>query len=102
MKIPVQTSGTSFTLSKVPEALMDRDTGSQRQDGKGRPLFLVQLVAMTEEGAEVLLVRTPSPARGLSVGQPIKPVGLVATPWAMGERSGVTYVAEAIEGQVSR
>ena len=38
-----------------------------------------------------------SPPKGISQGLAVRVTGLSATPWSMGERSGITYRAERIE-----
>jgi len=56
----------------------------------------MQLVAMTSEGAEVIKVIVPGLPRA-DQGVPVKVDGLVASPWTMGDRSGVSFRAVRIE-----
>jgi hypothetical protein len=67
-------------------------------DKDGRALFVVRLVALSASQAEVLPVRVAGEAPKVGQGTLVRCVGLSATPWAMGERSGISYRAERIEG----
>jgi hypothetical protein len=61
----------------------------------------VQLIALTDGAAEIIAVKVPGqPGPGIRQGHPVKVVGLVAQPWAMGDRSGVAFRAARIESAV--
>jgi hypothetical protein len=66
-------------------------------DENGAPLHSVQLVALNDGGAEVIAVKVAGQPKGVSQGTTVKVTGLVATPWSMGDRSGVAYRADQIE-----
>jgi hypothetical protein len=57
------------------------------------PLYNVQVIALDSEGAEVIQLKMA----GLPVGKDamLKLEGLVALPWSMDERSGVSFRASA-------
>jgi hypothetical protein len=81
-----------------PEPVVDFETKRPRADDNGEPLYVVQLVALAEQSAEILAVKVPGmPGPGLRQGHPVKVVGLVAQPWTMGDRSGVAFRAARIE-----
>jgi hypothetical protein len=78
--------------------VVDFETKRPRADDNGEPLYVVQLVALAENSAEILAVKVPGmPGPGLRQGHPVKVVGLVAQPWTMGDRSGVAFRAARIE-----
>jgi hypothetical protein len=98
MKLHIDTASTTFIAASEPEAVLDRSTGQPRTDRDGRPLFVVRLVAFCDGEAEVLAVRIAGAApKGVGVSTPVRVGGLSVTFWQMGERSGLSYRAEAIE-----
>ena len=65
------------------------------------PLYLVQLIAMTDGAAEIIAVKVPGqPSQAIRQGHPVRVHGLVAQAWAMGDRSGVAFRAARIEPAV--
>jgi hypothetical protein len=97
MKLKLDTSGSTLLVAKEPEALMDSATGVQKITKEGLPLYGVQLVWMTDGGAEVLHVKIAGKPAGVTTGTNVKVAGLTASPWNMGERSGVSFTADRIE-----
>jgi hypothetical protein len=98
MKLPVDTSAIAFLCAMPPEPVVDFETKRPRADDNGEPLYVVQLVALAENSAEILAVKVPGmPSQGIRQGHPVKVVGLVAQPWTMGDRSGVAFRAARIE-----
>ncbi|MFE4262928.1 hypothetical protein [Streptomyces sp. NPDC056883] len=73
---------------------MDRDSGA--------PLFTLTLFVMGEERAETMKVTVPQTGlpNGLHIGRFVRPVGLVATPWARifndQLQDGVAYRCESL------
>ncbi len=98
MKLPIDTTGVTFLCALAAEPVMDFETKRQKGDLNGEPLFSVQLVLLADGGAEVISVKiVGTPAAGLVAGAPVAVVGLVATPWSMGDRSGVSFKASSIQ-----
>ena len=96
MKLPVDTSGMTFMCAVAPEPVLDFETKRQRADKNGEPLYAVQVVALAEGGAEIIAVKVagePSVAQGAMLAIH----ALVASPWSMGDRSGVAFRASRIE-----
>jgi hypothetical protein len=101
VKLPVDTSAIAFLCAMPPEPVVDFETKRPRADDNGEPLYVVQLIAMTDGAAEILAVKVPGmPAQGIRQGHPVKVVGLVAQPWTMGDRSGVAFRAARVEPAV--
>jgi hypothetical protein len=96
MKLPIDARGIQFTCTHKPELRTVPETGQPRLDRETRrELFQTQVMALTAEGAEILAITVPGePA--VSVGQPVIVEGLVALPWAQGDRAGIAYRAAAI------
>jgi hypothetical protein len=97
MKLPIDTSGITFIAAGAPEAAVDYDTKAAKVDESGQPIFGVQVVALSDGGAEVISVKVAGAPKGVSQGTAVKLVGLTAQPWSMGDRSGVAFRAANIE-----
>ena len=98
MKLPIDTSAITFMVATAPEPVRDFETKRQKPDPEtGLPLYAVQLVALADASAEIIGVKVPGELPELPQGTAVKVVGLVATPWAMGDRNGVAFRATRIE-----
>ena len=98
MKLPIDTSAITFMVAAPPEPVRDFETKRQKPDPEtGLPLYGVQLVALADASAEIIGVKVPGEPPDLPQGTSVRVVGLVATPWAMGDRSGVAFRASRIE-----
>jgi hypothetical protein len=102
MKLPVDTSSIAFLCALEPQPVLAFDTKQPRADENGEPLYMVQLIAMTDGAAEILAVKVPALPSGLRQGHPVKVTGLVAQPWTMNDRSGVAFRAARIEPVVAQ
>ena len=101
MKLPVDTSAIAFLCALEPEPLLDFETKRPRADENGEPLFVIQLIALTEGAAEIIAVKVPGiPSASIRQGHPVKVTGLVAQPWTMNDRSGVAFRAARVEPAV--
>ena len=73
MKLPVDTSAIAFLCAVEAEPVVDFETKRPRADENGEPLYLVQLIAMTDGAAEILAVKVPGlPGPGIRQGHPVK------------------------------
>jgi hypothetical protein len=102
MKLPVDTSAIAFLCAVEAEPVVDFETKRPRADENGEPLYLVQLIAMTDGAAEILAVKVPGMPSGLRQGHPVKVTGLVAQPWSMNDRAGVAFRAARVEPVVAQ
>ncbi|ABD12751.1 hypothetical protein CcI156_17110 [Frankia sp. CcI156] len=77
----------------MPETDLD---GKQKANRDGLPVYGVQ-VAVTYDGtASVIKVKVAGEAPRVQVGMPVTLVGLIGTQWAIGERHGISWSAQAI------
>lgn len=91
MRLLVDTSKVSFTVSRGVEEKRDQD-GRQRTDRRTQePLWTVQLFALDDAGGEVIMVTVAGQAPKVSVGQQVMPVELEAIPWVQGTRNGTAF-----------
>ena len=102
MKLPVDTTSIAFLCALEPQPLLDFQSKQPRADENGEPLYVVQLIALAEGEAEILAVKVPGQPSGLRQGHPVKVTGLVAQPWTMNDRAGVTFRAARIEPVVAQ
>jgi hypothetical protein len=100
MKLPVDTSAIAFLCAVEAEPVVDFETKRPRADENGEPLYLVQLIAMSDGAADIIAVKVPGQPSGLRQGHPVKVQGLVAQPWTMQDRSGVAFRAARIESAI--
>ena len=59
MKLPVDTSAIAFLCAVEAEPVVDFETKRPRADENGEPLYLVQLIAMTDGAADIIAVKVP-------------------------------------------
>jgi hypothetical protein len=101
MRLPIDTSAISFLCALAPEPVVDFETRRPKADENGEPLYVVQLLIMGEESADLIAVKVPGVlSSGIRQGHPVKVTGLVAQPWTMSDRSGVAFRAVRIEPAV--
>lgn len=96
MKLPVDTSGMTFMCATAPEPVLDFETKRPRADENGEVLYSVQVVALADGSAEIIAVKVPGEP-SVTQGTMLQVHGLVASPWSMGDRSGVSFRANRIE-----
>jgi hypothetical protein len=98
MKLPVDTSAIAFLCALAPEPVIDFQSKQPRADENGEPLYVIQLLAMGDGSADLIAVKVPGvPSAAIRQGAPVKVTGLVAQPWTMAERSGVSFRAQRVE-----
>src|SRR5215218_4690683 len=96
VRLPVDTSAMVLVAMAAPEPVVDFTTRQPKADPNGQPLYTVQVAAMYADQGEVLAVKVAGPPSGISPGQAVEIAGLVAQPWELGDRSGVSYRAASV------
>lgn len=97
MQLRIATDGIEFVVSKEPQPKNDLETGAQKADRRtGELLFVTELVAMDDDGAEVIKVTTGGTAPEVGKRQLVNVTGLRVQHWSMDGRSGLTFRADAI------
>ena len=103
MKLPIDTSAIAFLCALAPEPVIDFQTKQHRADENGEPLYVLQLLAMGDGSADLLAVKIPGvPSSAIRQGSPVKVTGLVAQPWTMQDRSGVSFRAARVEPAITQ
>jgi hypothetical protein len=103
MRLPIDSSAISFLCALAPEPVVDFETRRPKADENGEPLYVVQLLAMGDGSADLLAVKVSGvPSAAVRQGAAVKVVGLVAQPWSMADRSGVSFRAARIEPAISQ
>lgn len=96
MNLQIKTDGIEFVVSKLPVTKND-EAGRQKADRTtGELLFVTELVAMDDEGAEVIKVTTGGAAPKVTRRQMVQVTGLRVMHWSMEGRSGLSFRAESI------
>jgi hypothetical protein len=96
VRLPVDTSAMTLVAMAAPEPVVDFTTRQPKADPSGQPLFTVQVAAMYGDQGEVLAVKVAGQPAGIRPGMAVEVDGLVAQPWELGDRSGVSYRAASI------
>jgi hypothetical protein len=103
MRLPIDTSAISFLCALAPEPVVDFETRRPKADENGEPLYVIQLLAMGDDSADLLAIKVPGmPSSAIRQGSPVKVSGLVAQPWTMADRSGVSFKAARIEPAITQ
>ncbi|HET9442278.1 MAG TPA: hypothetical protein VFO65_03075 [Acidimicrobiales bacterium] len=98
MKLPIDTTGMTFMCGAAPEPVREFDTKRPKADENGEPVYSVQLVTMAAgAGSDIIVVKVAGEPKGVHQGVFVKVTGLVASPWSMADRSGVSFRATRIE-----
>ena len=97
MRLIIDTSKTSFQVTRVSEPKVDITTGRIKTDRTtGQELCTIQLMALDERGGEVITVTVAGAVREIPVMTPVSVVELEAIPWNNNGRSGVAFRAASV------
>ena len=93
----VDVSEIQFTVGRPFAPRTDQNGAQKTEKGTGRPLHVVQLVAIDETGAETINVTVAGENLPLlTPGQPVKVEGLEAIPWVKSNTNSVQVAFRAI------
>ena len=96
MKLLVNTNDVSFTVTREAEEKTDQH-GRQKADRRtGEPLWTVQVMALDDNGGEMLKVTVPGTLPKVTRGQQVNIADLEAIPWVQEDRNGVAFRAKSI------
>ena len=95
MRLPIDTGSVTLVAGKV-EAVMDFETKRPKADPNGEPIYSIDLVALGPDGAQIWPVKVSGEPKGVVVGQPVRVSELVAVPWSMEDRHGISFRASHI------
>ena len=98
MRLMLDTSKYTFTVTKLPEPRKDFGKDVQKVDrDTGEPLWVVSVLALDSEGGEVIRVTVTGVQPKVTQGQLVQLTDLEAIYWSNKEqRSGVAYRATGI------
>jgi hypothetical protein len=95
VRLPIVTSQLTFVCAAPARPLTDFETKQLKAElTTDELLYNVHVVALDSEGAEVIELEAAGDPK-VGQGTMLKLEGLVALPWSMGERSGVSCGASA-------
>ena len=96
MRIIVDISSVQFQVTSNPREKTDQ-TGKQKFNNAGEPMWTTQVLAQDGENGEVLNVTVAGIKPSVTVGQPVRPLGLEAIPWNTNGKHGVAYRASEMK-----
>ena len=102
MRLPVDTSAVNFVSAGPPEPNVDFDTKVQKTDDKGQGINQVHLFVVGGGTREVITVKVAGEIKGVGEFTPVKVTELVASTWAMEDRTGVSFSAAKVEAITQR
>ena len=94
-ELPIDTHAGSFIAVSLPEPVIDFETKQPKADANGEPMFTVSLAWMRDGSGELIKVKTAGEP-SVTPGVPVRVTDLIAMPWAMNGKSGVSFRAAAI------
>jgi hypothetical protein len=98
VRLPIDTTALTFMCAAPARPVTDFETKQHKADANGELLYNLQVVALDDWGAEVIQLKVAGDPK-VGQGAMLKLHGLVATPWSMGDRSGVSFRVDRVEGQ---
>ncbi|GAA1937019.1 hypothetical protein [Kitasatospora viridis] len=95
--VPVDMRKVGLVLCVAKEPKTDRDTGAQRANRSGEPLWTVS-VAVRPAGARTSMIEVTIPGAEpqVEIGQILVFTGLEASLWEIEGRAGLAYRAESV------
>jgi len=95
MRLIVDISNVQFQVTSNPKEKTDQ-TGKQKFNVDGQPMWTTQVLAQDGENGEVLQVSVAGGKPTVAVGQQVRPLGLEAIPWNNNGKHGVAFRATEI------
>ena len=97
MRLPVDVSGASFLAAGPARPVLVHETNEPKVDkATGQPVFTVPVIMILAEGTEVFDIKVAGKPPEMVAGQVLAVRELVALPWRMGDRSGVSFHAGGV------
>ena len=96
-RLPIDTSGITFSVAEEPRAQSDFDTKRPKVNDNGEQLFSVNLLAKSAVEMSIITVKVFGLVEKLAVDDSVKVTGLVAMPWSGSKGSGVSFTAARVE-----
>jgi hypothetical protein len=96
MRLIVDISNVQFQVTSNPKEKTDQ-TGKQKFNPAGLPMWTTQVLAQDGENGEVLQVSVSGAKPTVTVGQGVRPLGLEAIPWNNNGKHGVAFRATEIK-----
>jgi hypothetical protein len=97
VKLYVDTTGKTVTVSKPTETKNDQNGNQRSEKGTGRLMWSTQVIVLDETGGEVIAITTAGEKPNVTVGQLVAVEQLEAIPWATNGRNGVAFRAVSLK-----
>jgi hypothetical protein len=98
MRLPIDLSNLQFIAGSDPSGVLDMERRPRADKATGELLWGLDLVVLGgEDGAEVWPVRVVGEPKGIKTGAALRVAGLVAAPWEIEGRHGISFRARVVE-----
>jgi hypothetical protein len=98
MALPVDSNKLLLLCGAPPEAVLDYESGAQKKNRDGEPLYRTEVIVMGFGRPQVVGVRTPREPKGLVTGAPVAIPGFSMSPFTTRDGgTGVLYEASSVE-----
>ena len=97
MKVIVDTTDITFQVSRKSQPKVDEKGNQRSERGTGRPMWQTQVIAIDEDGGEVISVTTVGEMPSVEVGQFVVLDRLEAKAWATNGRNGTAFRAASLK-----
>ncbi|MEU3600612.1 hypothetical protein ABZ714_18115 [Streptomyces sp. NPDC006798] len=97
--IPVDTARLGVLRCAIPPEVKysNAETKEVKKDREGNPVWTVAVMVRQEaRRISVIEIAVPGDQKGVTEGTEVRVTGLVAFAWAMGDRHGISFRANAI------
>lgn len=96
MRLILDMTQVTCTVTKNAEPRRDYGKTEQRTDKSGRPQWVLEVLAQDAERGEVIRVTVTGDQPRMTVGQHVRFDALEAVPWSNNGKAGVAYRADAV------
>jgi hypothetical protein len=97
MRLPIDTTAMTFTAATPPSLVTEYQSDRPKADKNGVPLYALKVVATADGEVEVIDVKCPGEPQGVTVGAPLRLVGLYVRYYSIDDRSGIAFRAARVE-----
>ena len=96
IQLPIDTAGITCFVSGTAKAVVDYETKVPKVED-GHPVNSIVVTVIANGEGELITVKVAGPIKAMAPGTLVRLVGLGATPWSNGAKSGVSFRATRIE-----
>lgn len=96
MRLPIDTRELRFVVAESPTPVKVFGSDQVKKDRDGQDIYSLAVLVTGLDKADVMTIKVPGPVEAQAL-EPVVLRGLTAEHWEMGDRSGVSFRATALE-----